>query len=319
MESTETVRNINLNLPTLKKVEESQINLEIPSTPPEEIRQDSNLELNYQDSSSNHDSSQESNSPEEISDCDMSFVEPGLRVNLGLYLPFVKNPPSPRLSRCLDSGLTEDSEISTDFPFYTTSSPKRSSSIHEENSFIDFWNEYLEQLEDNKFQGEFVKAKETWKEIISSLRVLDWPRVQSYLQELDTDQKVDTGPPPILFWSPGGRIHYANQTFCKLIGYTLDELRVHLDGKIHKGAHSLFHPEDMLKLLKWQLDAMQNPEDSLYEMRIRLISKDGKEISGSCSVASLRDALGIPLLTVAHFVPMTVSDQKPLYYPNLIS
>jgi len=54
-------------------------------------------------------------------------------------------------------------------------------------------------------------------------------------------------------------------------------------------------------------------------MRIRLISKDGKEISGSCSVASLRDALGIPLLTVAHFVPMTVSDQKPLYYPNLIS
>lgn len=104
-----------------------------------------------------------------------------------------------------------------------------------------------------------------------------------------------------MFWSPGGRIHHANKSFCKLVGYTIEELRVDGGGKHSIKVHGLFHPEEMVKIFKRQLEAIQNPERSYFHMKTRLISKFHQEIPVTVSISNLCDTLGMPLLTIAHF------------------
>jgi len=67
-------------------------------------------------------------------------------------------------------------------------------------------------------------------------------------------------------------------------------------------AHSFFHPEEMMKILKRQLEAVQHPEKSSYQMNTRLLSKNRQEIPVSCSILNLRDMSGVSLLTIAIFV-----------------
>jgi len=141
--------------------------------------------------------------------------------------------------------------------------------------------------------------------------------------ELNTSSRNvgDELSPAIVFWSSGGRIHHANKSFCKLVGYSVDELRVEqrssdlpsirlaqgpmesFGSKKEKiGIYSLFHPEEMVSILKRQLEAVQHNEKSSYQMKTRLLSKLNREIPVSVSISNLRDALGIPLLSVAHFL-----------------
>jgi len=58
----------------------------------------------------------------------------------------------------------------------------------------------------------------------------------------------------------------------------------------------------MMKILKRQLEAVQNPEKSSYQLNTRLLSKYRQEIPVSCSILNLRDSLGVSLLTVAIFI-----------------
>jgi len=67
-------------------------------------------------------------------------------------------------------------------------------------------------------------------------------------------------------------------------------------------AHTIFHPDEMMKILKRQLEAVQNPEKSSYQMNTRLLSKYRQEIPISCSILNIRDTFGLNLLTVAIFV-----------------
>lgn len=115
----------------------------------------------------------------------------------------------------------------------------------------------------------------------------------------DSANDILTSTPAILFWSSGGRIHYANESFCRLVGYSVDELRVEPDGNDKVRAHSLFHPEEMVKILKKQLEAIQNSDLRLssYNLKTRLFSKFRQEIPVRCSISNLRDNVGIPLLT----------------------
>lgn len=143
----------------------------------------------------------------------------------------------------------------------------------------------------------------------------------SHLQEMESNASSrnvgDELSPAIVFWSSGGRIHHANRSFCKLVGYSVDELRVDQQhsnayqqmpedaGSSKKekiGIYSLFHPEEMVNILKRQLEAVQHNERSSYQLKTRLLSKINREIPVSVSISNLRDTLGIPLLTVAHFV-----------------
>lgn len=106
----------------------------------------------------------------------------------------------------------------------------------------------------------------------------------------------------ILFWSSGGRIHHANSTFCKLVGHTIEDLRVDNDSRDKIRAHSFFHPEEMVKILSRQLEAVQHPNLSSYQVKTRILNKMRQEISVSVSIFNLRDSVGLPLLTMAHFV-----------------
>jgi PAS domain S-box-containing protein len=119
------------------------------------------------------------------------------------------------------------------------------------------------------------------------------------LRELDPHDETS---PPVVFWSSGGRIHHANSTFCRLVGYSVDELRVVSESQNNKiRAHSLFHPEETVKILSRQLDAVQQPMLTSYQLKTRLLGKNKQEIPVSCSISNLRDPVGTPLLTMAHF------------------
>jgi len=152
------------------------------------------------------------------------------------------------------------------------------------------------------------------------LRIIDWGKLQNLLKEMDelpTDHFGEHAQPGILCWSSGGRIHHANESFCNLVGYNLDELRVGVVGVQTKiedynsasnnesdkiKAHTVFHPDEMMRITKRQLDAIQHPERSSYQLNTRLCGKSKQEIPVSCSVLNVRDTSALPLLTIAIFV-----------------
>jgi len=215
--------------------------------------------------------------------------------------------------------------LASNIPFYTSSlsnSRFPSYNIEEGDSRAQIYlKECLEEFQykspsNKNFESELQRVNELWKEIMKCLRNLDWLKAQGLLQEMEqltlTDSYGTNLQPSILYWSSGGRIHHANESFCNLVGYTADELRVedtmHMTassancGREKLRAHSFFHPEEMMKILKRQLEAVQNPEKSSYQLNTRLLSKYRQEIPVSCSILNLRDSLGVSLLTVAIFI-----------------
>jgi PAS domain-containing protein len=49
------------------------------------------------------------------------------------------------------------------------------------------------------------------------------------MERFHSCQEEDGFAPAYVFWSSGGRIHHANQTFCRLLGYSMEELRATSD------------------------------------------------------------------------------------------
>ena len=120
------------------------------------------------------------------------------------------------------------------------------------------------------------------------------------MQDIDITEDPTSA---VVFWSPGGRIHHANSTFCKMVGYNVQDLRVASDGVDKIRVHALFHPDETMKILSRQLDALNNPTQGSFHLKTRLLSKMRKEIPVDCSISNLHDRVnGTPLLTMAHFV-----------------
>lgn len=177
------------------------------------------------------------------------------------------------------------------------------------------WDEFQTKSKNHNVDSDLQRVNELWKEILQCLRRLDWQNLHNLLEEVEgssTCQRLgDHTKPSVVFWSSGGRIHHANDSFCKLVGYSASELHADVSD-VHRTlpsqlgstlrAHSFFHPEEMMKIMKRQLEAVQHPEKSSFQMNTRLLSKQRQEIPVSCSILNLRDTLGMSLLTVAIFV-----------------
>ena len=171
---------------------------------------------------------------------------------------------------------------------------------HPPEEKMDCWRDLVRKIGANEnLRKQFARMKETWRDIINALRTFDFPKVQSSLRELDPHDETS---PPVVFWSSGGRIHHASSAFCRLVGYSTDDLRVVTESQNSKiRAHSLFHPEETVKILSRQLDAVQQPMLTSYQLKTRLLGKNKQEIPVRCSISNLRDPVGTPLLTMAHF------------------
>lgn len=212
--------------------------------------------------------------------------------------------------------------LGSNLPFYTNSfSSKDGPSYLIEEGDIrsqvyikECWEECQYKSQVKSFDMEIQRVSDSWKEIMRCLRNLEWQKAQVLMQEMEdvnsgSDYFGESTQPSFVMWSSGGRIHHANESFCKLVGYSLEELRVsvsadpsmyHSNGQMR--AHSFFHPEEMMKILKRQLEAVQSTERSSYQMSTRLLSKSRIEIPISCSVLNLRDNMGASSLTIAIFV-----------------
>jgi PAS domain-containing protein len=238
-------------------------------------------------------------------------------MNLAHLLPFLVNVASTASSADMDQVFFyEDNETSSytaDLPFYTPNEisivndaeyPESEERIRDEMQTC--WANILQQMQiDESLRCEFRSVKELWQEIMRCLGSLEWNKVQSYLESMDNNYLYNS--PPLVFWSSGGRIHHANQSFCNMTGYNVAELRVQLHNEeriAHYGVHSLFHPEETVNLLKRQLEATQSPHKSSYHMKTRLLTKYRQEIPVSAFVTNLRDSTGGSLLSVAHFAAL---------------
>jgi len=167
---------------------------------------------------------------------------------------------------------------------------------------------YQKLIHNDSLQKLYGRVKEIWKEVISALRNLEWKKAQTYLSEIDSglgiySDQVFRHCPAIVMWSPGGRIHYANQSFYHLTGYVTEELKASVtvtngyDGKIN--ANQLFHGSEIAKILQKQLEAIQTSKSCVcsFLMRTKLLTKSKREIPVSCSINNLQDTFGVPILT----------------------
>jgi len=218
---------------------------------------------------------------------------------------------------------------SNDFSFYSNSSAKSRNfnEVEEGDSraqiyLKECWEEFQQKYRTKNMDAELQQANDKWKDILKCLRNLDWQKAQCLIEEMERTPGEHFGEhvqPSIVCWTSGGRIHYVNEAFCNLVGFEEDELRVddlntqqfnsftHAFGSfgLYKDKvriHSIFHPEEMMKITKRQLEAVQHPEKSSFQLNTRLLSKSRNEIPISCSILNLRDSSALPLLTIAVFV-----------------
>ena len=101
---------------------------------------------------------------------------------------------------------------------------------------------------------------------------------------------LDTARVGIVKTDLKGRILKPNPAYCRLLGYTEDELRERSVGQIT-------HPDDRLEDAKL-LAAMTRGERDVYRREKRYLAKDGTVIHAQLTVALLRDAAGQPESTV---------------------
>jgi len=263
-------------------------------------------------------------------DTDIEDVKPKHKPHLALLLPFLSSHmDNQRDGSSSGSDDEEDIELNMlsrslrgeDFPFSGLSNEDVRLQEAMDVDYKDMWMEFLGHAKDDEsLRREFQKIKGLWTEIMRCLRSLEWPKLHQYLAEIESDLSINDGP-AVVFWSSGGRIQYANASFCRLVGFSSDELTYQNPSKDSLGekissmsdlrrpsAHSLFHPEDGVKISQRQLDSLEDVENQVgyYQTRARLVSKSRKEVPVTASITNVRDSYGMPLLTVAHFNPTLI-------------
>ena len=108
---------------------------------------------------------------------------------------------------------------------------------------------------------------------------------------------VANSPLGIATSGPDNRFLTANETFCKIIGYTENELRK-LTFK------DITHSEDLKEsLLKMQ--ELENGEISSFTLEKRYIRKDGTMINGKIMVSAVRNQNGKPNVFIAELEDIT--------------
>ncbi|VTR92186.1 histidine kinase : PAS domain S-box OS=Microvirga lotononidis GN=MicloDRAFT_00068440 PE=4 SV=1: PAS_9: PAS_4: PAS_4: PAS_9: PAS_3: PAS_9: HisKA: HATPase_c: Response_reg [Gemmata massiliana] len=100
--------------------------------------------------------------------------------------------------------------------------------------------------------------------------------------------------------SPDARILNANQAFCRMIGYTEEELRT-------RAVSDFVYPEDLNEVLR-QYEHIGRAEGASYEADRRYRRKDGSTLWARISVVAARDATGRPVRASA--VIIDISDRR---------
>jgi len=197
-------------------------------------------------------------------------------------------------------------------------------SSNPEQCSIDFCYKLLsKRLTNNEgAQKLHLRIKFLWKEILLALRNLDWKKAQLMIEEMNSSPPlillsdyVFRQSPSVVMWSPGGRIHFANEAFCVLSGYNIDELRASSNQLSTMGfnhsesnkvnANQLFDSSEIGKILSKQLEAIQGSRSSAssFLMKTKLLSKSKREIPINCSLNHLKDSFGFLILTTMIILP----------------
>jgi len=243
-------------------------------------------------------------------DSDSEEIKPRQKSHLALLLPFLSSHMEAPCSESSSSSSEDEEEQETnilsrtlrgeDFPFSGIANcTERINKEEMDVNYREMWLNFLGLAkEDGSYHMEFQKIKSLWTEIMRCIRSLEWHKLHHYLDEME--DQIANGP-AVVFWSSGGRIQYANSSFLRLVGFSNEELRS-CDTRRSFSAHTLFHPEDSVRISQKQLETLESPEEQgYYQTRTRLLTKLRREVPVSASISNVRDSFGMPLLTVAHF------------------
>ena len=81
---------------------------------------------------------------------------------------------------------------------------------------------------------------------------------------------VETGGAGVLIGDLGGNITFVNEPFCKMLGYSQEEL-------VGKPFADFLHPDDKLSVLNKFVEGLQHPETE-YQLEFRAMHKDGHAV-----------------------------------------
>ncbi|MES2936122.1 MAG: PAS domain S-box protein [Pseudomonadota bacterium] len=97
--------------------------------------------------------------------------------------------------------------------------------------------------------------------------------------------------------APDGRRLRVNRAFCRMLGYTREEL-------LARTVHDVTHPDDVAEDLR-ERRALLSGAKELYEREKRYLHKDGRVLWGCVTCSLVRDADGLPLHFIAQVQDIT--------------
>jgi diguanylate cyclase (GGDEF)-like protein/PAS domain S-box-containing protein len=106
----------------------------------------------------------------------------------------------------------------------------------------------------------------------SFLDITEFKQAQEKLAEHQAIYKsvVETGGAGVLIGDMGGRITYANESFCKILGYSFEEI-------VGRPFADFLHPDDRTVVLQKFVEGLMYPE-AHYQLEFRAVCKDGRSI-----------------------------------------
>jgi diguanylate cyclase (GGDEF)-like protein/PAS domain S-box-containing protein len=123
----------------------------------------------------------------------------------------------------------------------------------------------LEKVTSAEFDGE--------RAVVGSfLNITEMKRAEEALAESQAIYKsiVETGGAGILIGEPSGHISFINNTFCKILGYSQEEV-------VGKPFTALIHPDDSVMVMEKFAEGLSHP-DRDYHIEFRAIRKDGSTV-----------------------------------------
>lgn len=101
-----------------------------------------------------------------------------------------------------------------------------------------------------------------------------------------------------------------NSAFCKMVGYTMEEL-------LQLGFQNLTPPEDLLTDVEALMEMREGKRD-LYRVEKKYLHKNGSTVWVNLNVALLRDKKGVPLYNVAQIENITERIESQMKFRDLV-